>query len=71
MPRCPCRDFRMAENKLHVCVLHKKLVRNSVLGKFSTNKIENLLELQIHVLFVNRRLFLLLFLKVSNFICNC
>ena len=24
MPTCRCRDFRMAENKLHVCFLHKK-----------------------------------------------
>ena len=24
MPRCRCRDFRMAENKLHVRFIHKK-----------------------------------------------
>ena len=55
MPRCPCRDFRMAENKLQLLFfLHKKPVRNSILEKFSTCRTENLLELQIHVLFVNR-----------------
>ena len=70
MPRCPCRDFWMAENKLHVCFLHKKPIRNSVLGKFGTHKI-NFLELQKHVPFVNKRLFLLLFWEFSNFICNC
>ena len=71
MPRCPFRDFRMVENKLHVCLLHKKSIRNSVLGKVSTRKINNLLELQKHVLLVNKRLFLLLFSEFSNFICNC
>ena len=73
MPRCPswCQDFGMAENKLHVCFLHKQPIRNSVRGTFSTHKINNLLELQKHVPFVNKRLFLLLFWEYSNFICNC
>ena len=61
----------MAENKLHVCFLHKQPIRNSVLGTFSTHKINSLLELQKHVPFVNKRLFLLLFWEYSNFICNC
>ena len=51
--------------------LHKKPIRNSVLGTFSTHKINKLLELQKHVPFVNKRLFLLLFWEYSNFICNC
>ena len=73
MSRCPCwcRDFGMAENKLHVYFLHKQPIRNSVLGTFSTHKINKLLELQKHVPFVNKRLFLLLFWEYSNFICNC
>ena len=39
----------------NVCFLYKKPVRNSVLRKFSTHKIDNLLELQKHVLFINNR----------------
>ena len=46
MPRCPCWDFRMTENKHRVCFLYKKPVRDSVLGKFSTHEIDILLELQ-------------------------
>ena len=46
MPRCPCWDFRMTENKHRVCFLYKKPARNSVLGKFSTRKTYIFLELQ-------------------------
>ena len=40
----------MAENKLHVCFLHKHPIRNSVPGTFSTHKINKLLELQKRVI---------------------